>query len=190
MRLERAVTSADPEEAVASRARRFLESRGYRPDGDGFRRGSLWGSWFSVTPRKWGAHATVLGEGDGRYGIKIDVSVSGRVAMLSELKFWNEELAAIAAAIEGTAAPVDGLSNTDAVVQRSNWRTINLAAAYSGVFGLVCGAIQVLADPMATMLPEWFVGVGIVAGGVLALLQRRVEDGRRAAGKPPPPGSH
>ena len=185
MRLERAVTSADAQEAIAERARQFLESRGYRPDGDGFRRGSLWGSWFSVTPRKWGARATVLRTGDGNYGIKIDVSVSGRVAMLSELKFWNEELAAIAAAIEGTAAPGDGLGNTEAVVQRSNWRTINLAAAYSGVLGLVFGAIQVLADPMATTLPEWFVGVGIAAGGALALLQRRVEDRRRGAGKPP-----
>jgi penicillin-binding protein 1A len=52
--------------------------------------------------------------------------------------------------------------------------------------GLACGAIQVLADPMATALPEWFVGVGIAAGGALALLQRRVEDRRRDAGKPPP----
>src|SRR5688572_19599374 len=109
MLLERAVTSADPEEAVASRARRFLESRGYRADGDSFRRGSLWGSWFSVTPRKWGARATVLAAGQDRYDIKIDVSVSGRVAMLSELKFWNEELSAIAAVIEGTAAPEDHL---------------------------------------------------------------------------------
>ena len=183
MRLERAVTSADPEQAVASRARRFLESRGYRLDGDAFRRGSLWGSWFSVTPRKWGARAAVLAAGHERYDIKIDVSVSGRVAMLSELKFWNEELAAIAAAIEGTDAPGDGLGNTEAVVQRSNWRTINLAAAYSGVLGLVFGAIQVLVDPMATTLPEWFVGVGISAGGALALLQRRVDDRRRAAGK-------
>jgi hypothetical protein len=186
MRLERAVTSADAQEAVAERARRFLESRGYRADGDSFRRGSLWGSWFSVTPRKWGARATVLATGDGRYGIKIDVSVSGRVAMLSELTFWNEELAAIAAAIDGTEAPGDGLGNTEAVVRRSNWRTINLAAAYSGLLGLAFGAIQVLADPMAATLPEWFVGVGIGAGGVLALLQRRVEDRRRGAGKPPP----
>ena len=185
MLLERAVTSADAEEAVAERARRFLESRGYRADGDGFRRGSLWGSWFSVTPRKWGARATVLARGDGLYEIRIDVSVSGRVAMLSELKFWNDELAASAAAIEGTAAPGEDLGRTEAVVQRSNWRTINLAAAYSGILGLVCGAIQVVADPMATTLPEWFVGVGIVAGGTLALLQRRVEERRRGAGKPP-----
>jgi hypothetical protein len=179
MLLERAVTSADPEESVAERARRFLESRGYHQDGDGFRRGSLWGSWFSVTPRKWGARATVLARGSERYDIKIDVSVSGRVAMLSELKFWNEELAAIAAAIEGGAAPGDSLGKTEAVVQRSNWRTINLAAAYSGVLGLVFGAIQMLADPMAATLPEWFVGIGIAAGGALALLQRSVEERRR-----------
>jgi hypothetical protein len=185
MLLERAVTSADPEQVVALRARQFLESRGYRADGDGFRRGSLWGSWFSVTPRKWGARAIVLAAGHDRYDIKIDVSVSGRVAMLSELKFWNEELAAIAAAIEGAAAPAESLRKTDAIVRRSNWRTINLAAAYSGVLGLVFGAIQVLADPMAAALPEWFVGVGIAAGGALALLQRRVEERRRDGGGPP-----
>jgi hypothetical protein len=186
MLLERAVMSADPEQEVAERARRFLESRGYRLDGDGFRRGSLWGSWFSVTPRKWGARATVLAAGQDRYDIKIDVSVSGRVAMMSELAFWNDELAAIAAAIEGKPVTGEGLGNTEAVVRRSNWRTINLVAAYSGVLGLVFGAIQVLADPMAATLPEWFVGIGIIAGGGVALLQRRVEEKRRATRRQPP----
>jgi hypothetical protein len=179
MLLERAVTVADPDETVAARARLFLESRGYRADGAGFRRGSMWGSWFSVTPRKWGARATVLAAGGGRYDITIDVSVSGRVAMLSEIKFWNEELAAIAAAVEGVTPPAEALRNTEVSVRRRNWRTLNLAAAYSGVLGIACGAIQVLADPMATALPDWFVAVGIAAGGALALVQRGFEERRR-----------
>jgi hypothetical protein len=177
MELETVVAVDHPADAVRARAQAFLAARGYRRTDTGFVRGSLWGTFTALNPRKWKAHVSVTTLASGHCGLRFDVNTTGHVTILpSERKFWEDELEATACVVRGDPAP--DLDVVEAETKAAGWRTVQVMLAYAISLATAFGILQVVLARKGVVLPPGFTGIGAGVGAVLGL---------RTATKPLPP---
>jgi hypothetical protein len=113
-------TEASPTDVI-ERARTFLASRGFTPQGaelTTFQRGSIWGGLTSGAPRNWKSRATLLVKPKEdrvtRVTISYDVNTFGQIVMQNEIAQLESELQLLQTAIQTGKHDQGDLKSSDA----------------------------------------------------------------------------
>lgn len=132
MKAEIALETVESVRIVEERIIRYLEMAGYKTSqSEGavvFKRGSLFGSWTSFSPKKWKAIVKVHLLPVPNTGTKVvffyNINITGQSVTQSEVDFWNVELAGLQkAVVSGDSVCGDGDVAARTAV-KSNWQLI------------------------------------------------------------------
>ena len=106
MKLERTITVEESRSTLEARTIAYLEQAGYKQVSSQtsiiYRRGSIFGTWLSFSPKSWQVQATtqiVSSEKTSDVSIKFDVNSTGQLITEKERNFWNTELDGLEVAI-------------------------------------------------------------------------------------------
>jgi hypothetical protein len=164
MNLERTFVVAQPEAVVAERARNFLSAAGYQAVSLSpvrYKRGTLFGSLASISPKKWQAQASVevapSGGGQTTVALKLDVNTKGHIITQKEVAYWQTEVESFERAVSVGDVNAGGLDDAVAAVTKSVWKGFL-------VFVLVALGVGVPVGLLASRINRSFSVVGIVIG--------------------------
>lgn len=119
MKLEHMIVVSETGKVVTNRAITWLEKGGYKPVSTQpllvYKRGSLFGSRTSFTPRGWECSVTieVVPSSDQTTHVSIcfDVNTSGQVVTQRERRFWDTELSGLQETIN--SGNIDTVASTE-----------------------------------------------------------------------------
>lgn len=173
MNLERTFMVARPEEIVKDRARNFLSAAGYQAVSSSpvkYKRGTLFGSLASISPKKWQAQASVevtpSGGNQSMVALKIDVNTRGHIITQKEVAYWRTEVEGFERAVSAGEVNPDGLDEAVGAVTKSVWKGFL-------VFVLVALAVGVPIGLLMSRINRSFSSVGMVIGICAGLLAAR-----------------
>jgi hypothetical protein len=175
--IEALVASTEPAEAVAGRAEAFLLGRGFRVSRGRLVRGSFLWTLVAFDPRKWRARASVAPRGEDGFVLRVEVDTTGHPMLLdSERAFWDEEVAAAAAAARGITTT--DLATIDARTWSASKRSLKTIFGCSVGCAIVGSLVELTALVLGHELPlgGLWGGAGAVFGAALGVRRLRKVD--------------
>ena len=142
MKLEHTIVVSESEDVVDKRAITWLEKAGYKPVSAQsalvYKRGSLFGSRTSFTPRGWECHVTIkAAPGSGQtthVSICFDINTSGQIVTQKERRFWDTELGGLQEAIN--SGNIDTLTSTEVAESSLNQNLITILVVFIFAVGV------------------------------------------------------
>lgn len=168
---------AQPEAVVEERARNFLSAAGYQSVSLSpveYKRGTLFGSLASISPKKWQARASVevtpSGAAQTVVALKVDVNTKGHIITQKEVAYWQTEVESFERAVSAGEVDPGSLDDAAGAVSKSVWKGLLVFMLVGLCVGIPIGLIMTRVNPALTV-------VGVVIGITTGLIAARKQWG-------------
>jgi hypothetical protein len=172
MKLEHSLNTVLDKDAMRDRITTHLIKSGYRASGSQtslhFERGSLFGSWLSLSPRNWKSNVEIqlsaIQDGNTQADILFNIDATGQLVTRNEREFWEAELNNLVKAISIEDIDTNAVTETARSALTQNLIAFLLILVLATVMTCV-GVVLSGANLNASILSGLF---GMVLGFIIA----------------------